>query len=192
MLEVYLDPCTVNSRKVLAGLDLVGAPFAPGLLPFDLTRGGNLFNFHATGNINQYAFYVQDGITAGDFLFNVGFRLDRYDGLVSKTEPEPRVGIAYNIKGTGTVLRIAYARTFETPFNENLLLSNATGVGGLAQNVFGVNAVTIQPGFRNQFNAGFQQAIGKFLLWHPTAATVRPESFKPPRVKPIGLDACVG
>src|SRR5262249_32621880 len=27
MLEVYLDPCTVNSRKVLAGLDLVGMPF---------------------------------------------------------------------------------------------------------------------------------------------------------------------
>jgi glutathione S-transferase len=27
MLQVHLDPCTVNSRKVLAGLDLLGAPF---------------------------------------------------------------------------------------------------------------------------------------------------------------------
>ena len=27
MLKVYLDPCTVNCRKVLAGLDLVGAPY---------------------------------------------------------------------------------------------------------------------------------------------------------------------
>jgi glutathione S-transferase len=27
VLEVYLDPCTVNSRKVLAGLDLLGMPF---------------------------------------------------------------------------------------------------------------------------------------------------------------------
>lgn len=27
MLEVYLDPCTVNCRKVLAGLDLLGADF---------------------------------------------------------------------------------------------------------------------------------------------------------------------
>ena len=58
----------------------------------------------------------------------------------------------------------AYARTFETPFNENLILSSATGTGGLAQNVFGSNSVAINPGFRNQFNAGFQQAIGKFLL----------------------------
>jgi hypothetical protein len=139
-------------------------PFSPGLFPFDLTRNGNLFNFHGTGNINQYAFYFQDSISAGNFLFNVGFRLDHYVGLVSKTEPQPRLGIAYNIKRTGTVLRAAYARTMETPFNENLLLSSATGVGGLAQNVFGATAVAIQPGFRNQFNGGIQQAIGKLLL----------------------------
>jgi hypothetical protein len=52
----------------------------------------------------------------------------------------------------------------ETPFNENLLLSSATGLGGLAQNVFGSVGVPIAPGNRNQFNAGFQQAIGKYLL----------------------------
>jgi hypothetical protein len=139
-------------------------PFAPGLLPFDLTRGGSLFAFHDTANINQYAFYGQDDITLGNFQFNIGLRVERYDGLVSKSSPEPRVGIAYNVKKTGTVLRVAYARTFETPFNENLLLSSATGVGGLAQNVFGSTSVAIQPGFRNQFNTGFQQSIGKFLL----------------------------
>ncbi len=139
-------------------------PFAPGLFPFDLTRGGSLFAFHATGNINQYAFYAQDDITAGNFQFKIGLRVERYDGLVGKTSPEPRAGISYNIKKTGTVLRVAYARTFETPFNENLLLSSATGVGGLAQNIFGSTAVAVQPGFRNQFNTGFQQAIGKFLL----------------------------
>jgi hypothetical protein len=139
-------------------------PFAPGLLPFDLTRGGSLFAFHDTANISQYAFYGQDDIAAGNFLFKVGLRVEHYDGLVAKTSPEPRLGISYNVKKTGTVLRIAYARTFETPFNENLLLSSATGVGGLAQNVLGANSVPIDPGFRNQFNAGFQQAIGRFLL----------------------------
>lgn len=143
---------------------MIGTPFSPGLFPFDLTRGGKLFQFRADANINQYAFYAQDMITAGNFRFNLGFRLDRYDGLVSRTGPQPRLGIAYNIKKTGTVLRVAYARTFETPFNENLLLSNATGRGGLAQNVFGADAVPIDPGFRNQFNGGFQQAIGRFLL----------------------------
>jgi carboxypeptidase family protein len=140
------------------------APFAPGLLPFDLTRGGTLFAFHDTGNINQEAFYGQDEITLRNFQINFGLRVEHYDGLVSKSSPEPRAGIAYKIKKTGTVLRAAYARTFETPFNENLLLSSATGVGGLAQNVFGSTSTAIQPGFRNQFNTGFEQAISKFLM----------------------------
>jgi hypothetical protein len=144
--------------------DVTGTPFAPGLFPFDLTRRGKLFNFHATANINQYAFYAQDAVTLGNLVVTIGFRLDHYDGLVAKTSPQPRLGLAYNVKKTGTVLRAAYARTFETPFNENLLLSSGTGIGGLAQNVFGANGVAIQPGFRNQFNTGFQQAVGKFVL----------------------------
>jgi len=135
-----------------------------GLVPYDLTRGGTPFTFHASRNINQFAGYVQDAITAGDFLFNFGFRLERYNGVTSDNGVEPRGGIAYRFKQTGTVLRMAYARTFETPFNENLLLSSATGTGGLAQNVFGADSVTIRPGRRNQFNTGIQQAVGRFLL----------------------------
>ena len=138
-------------------------PFSPALLPYDLTRGGSLFFFHGAGNINQYAVYFQDEITLGRFLFTLGLRGDTYNGLSDKSAPEPRVGIAYNIKPSGTVLRVAYARTMETPFNENLLLSSATGIGGLAQTVFGSSSAAIQPGMRNQFNAGFQQALGRYI-----------------------------
>ena len=35
----------------------------------------------------------------------------------------PRLGIACNLKQTNTVLRVLYARTLESPFNENLILS---------------------------------------------------------------------
>ena len=45
-------------------------PFSPALLAYDLTRNGKLFNFHAASNINQYAFYAQDGITLGNLEFN--------------------------------------------------------------------------------------------------------------------------
>jgi hypothetical protein len=65
---------------------------------------------------------------------------------------------------TKTVLRLAYARTLETPFNENLVLSSGTGTGGLAENVFGSTSTPIQPGARNQFNAGLQQRIGRWLI----------------------------
>ncbi len=153
------DPANCASSGLLANPNL-----SPGLVPFDLTRGGRLFAFHASQNINQFAAYIQDSITAGHFVFNIGFRADHYAGITSNNGAEPRAGIAYNIKHTGTVLRAAYARTFETPFNENLLLSSATGAGGLDQNVFGASAVPISPGRRNQFNGGLQQALGKYLL----------------------------
>ncbi len=136
-----------------------------GLVPYDLTRGGSPFDFRAKHNINQAAFYATDQITLGNFSINAGLRDDQYNGIVSRNGVQPRLGLSYLLKPTGTVFRAAYSRTFETPFNENLLLSSATGAGGLAQNAFGSNgSIPIQPGFRNQFNVGFQQKIGKHVL----------------------------
>ena len=148
-----------------------GAGFAanpallPGLVPYDLTRGGSLFHFNDTGNVNQAAFYAQDSITLGRLTLNGGLRVDRYDGISQATSAEPRIGASYQIKATGTVLRGSFSHTMETPYNENLLLSSASGVGGLASNVFGAYASEpLQPGSRNQFNAGLQQAFGRYLL----------------------------
>lgn len=149
----------------IAANPLAANPFSVGLLPYDLTRTGHLFAFHDAANVNQYAGYAQDSINIGNLTFNIGFRLDHYVGLTTATGPQPRVGLAYKVKRTGTVLRAAYSRTFETPFNENLLLSSATGFGGLAGNVFGSTSVPIAPGFRNQFNTGLQQKVTRFLLF---------------------------
>lgn len=95
------------------------------LLPFDLTRGaGGLFPFNGHTDVKLLSLYVQDAITKGNWSVNVGLRGDIYNGLTSHKEAEPRVGIAYNVKKTNTVLRASYARILETPFNENLVLSS--------------------------------------------------------------------
>lgn len=163
---VALDLPTITDPALCVSVNPSYQPnpaLLPGLIPYDLTRGGQFFNFHDLHNINQFAFYAMDQITLGRLTVNVGFRDDQYNGLVSKNGPQPRLGLSYMIKRTGTVVRASYTRTFETPFNENLLLSSATGSGGLAQNGTGIS-IPIQPGFRNQFNAGVQQKIGKYLL----------------------------
>jgi hypothetical protein len=138
--------------------------FLPGLVPFDLTRNGILFDFNAKGNINEYAFYATDTITWGRLTLTPGLRITRYDGLSQAMGVQPRIGAAYLIKRTGTVLRASYARTLETPGNENLLLSSSTGsVGGLS-NVFGaVGQAPVPASRRNQFNAGFQQTFGRWV-----------------------------
>ncbi len=137
-----------------------------GLAPYDLTNGGRLFQFTGHGDIKEYAVYAQDNVTLGGFTFQAGLRGDVYRGIKGGQSAEPRIGISYLLKPTNTVFRISYAKFFETPYNENLLLSSTTGAGGLAGNVFGAfGDQALSPGTRNQYNAGIQQEISKHLVF---------------------------
>jgi hypothetical protein len=155
------DPTITNSASC-DPLGFTANPnLNPALVPFDLTRGGGLFNFHQTGGINEEAGYIQDNMTFGKFTAMTGLRFEYYDGLTSKSQAEPRIGLSYRIGKTNTVLRGSYARTMESPYNENLLLSGSSQVA----QIFGSTSdVTLKPGTRNQFNAGFQQALGRFAV----------------------------
>jgi Carboxypeptidase regulatory-like domain/TonB-dependent Receptor Plug Domain len=158
--------------------------FNPVLLPYDLTRscsdvsssvipgpcepGGGLFRFNGHTDVKELSLYIQDTITKGDWSFNLGIRGDIYNGLTKAQQVEPRLGIAYNLKPSNTVLRVSYARTLETPFNENLVLSSV----GCASDVLNPlllcsssGFTPITPGFRNEFHAGLQQAFGKHLMF---------------------------
>jgi hypothetical protein len=145
--------------------DPASADFLRGLLPFDLTRGGQQFNFRGHTDIKQEAFYAQDALTLGNATASFGVRFDNYDGITKGNLLQPRLGLSYHIKSTGTVLRGSFMRSFESPYNENLILSSVTGAGGLANGVLGdTSNLPLRPGARTQVNAGFQQAIGRHLL----------------------------
>ncbi len=135
-----------------------------GLVPYDLSRGGMPFQFNGAANINQYAFYIQDSIKLGNLQLQAGLRADSYHGIVTDSSAQPRAGFSYLIKRTGTVIRASYSRTFETPYNENLVLSSATGTGGLASNAFGAVSEPLHPGTRNQYNAGMEQSFGRYVV----------------------------
>jgi hypothetical protein len=136
------------------------------LLPFDLTRAGNLFPFRGHTDVKEVALYAQDTINEGNWAFNLGIRFDVYRGIVHDWQPEPRVGVAYNIKKTNTVLRVSYSRVLETPFNENLILASTGASNPIITDVIGGQSLQapIRSGQRNQFNAGFQQAFGKYAV----------------------------
>jgi hypothetical protein len=139
------------------------------LAPHDLITGGTAYEFHGHTDIKELAMYVQDTITVKGWSFNLGIRGDLYNGLAVARQAEPRVGIAYNLKPTNTVFKISYARTMETPFNENLVIAS-TGCSSpflaLLVPPPGVpcNLGAIVPGHRNEFHVGLQQAIGKYLV----------------------------
>jgi len=138
------------------------------LAPDDLTRGGTPYIFNQHTDIKELALYVRDNITVGNWSLNLGLRGDLYNGITSGGQAEPRLGIAYNVKRTNTILRVSYARTLESPFNENLILSSI----GCANPVLAPLLICTAPvpnplsvGFRNEFHAGLEQAFGKYLVF---------------------------
>ena len=158
---------TDTSQCVAAGYQPNSA-FNPVLVAYDLTRAGTEYSFFGHADVKEIALYVEDSIKAGNWLFNLGIRGDLYNGLATASQAEPRIGLSYSVKRTNTVLRSSYARTLETPFNENLVLSSQGCLNAVLSPLLacttGVQG-TLQPGFRNEFHAGLQQAFGKNLVF---------------------------
>lgn len=140
--------------------------FLANLLPYDLTRGGNSYKYFGHTDVKEAALYVQDQIKAGNFVVNLGIRGDFYNGLSIGRQAEPRLGVSYSVKQTGTVLRVSYARTLETPFNENLVLSSQGCANAVLNSLLNCQGGTdvVPPGYRNEFHAGFQQGFGAHLV----------------------------
>ena len=140
--------------------------FLEGMLPYDLTRGGKLYRFAGRANVNQLGLFGQDTMTLGHWTFSLGLRYDSYHGLTQGGGFQPRGAFSYLIEPTKTVIRGGYSHTIETPVNENLVVSSSTGPGGLASNLLQGSAEQqpIALGRRNQYDAGIQQSLGKWIL----------------------------
>jgi Carboxypeptidase regulatory-like domain/TonB-dependent Receptor Plug Domain len=160
------DGCQSNTPANANAPDSAQYPlFDPVLLPFDLTRSGALFPFFGHTDVKELGLFVQDTITLGNWSFNVGIRGDVYNGLSKAQQAEPRLGVAYNVKQSNTVLRVSYGRTLETPFNENLVLSSIGCNSDVISSLIPCVPVTLTPGFRNEFHAGLQQAFGSHVVF---------------------------
>jgi len=166
-VDVDGNPLAGYSSAESCGDNLANPAYIAILAPYDLTRGGNFFHYSGHTDVKELALYAQDQITLGNWLFNLGIREDLYNGLTKANQAEPRLGASYKIKRTNTVLRASYARTLETPFNENLVLSSEGCLNAVLNPLLacspGANG-TLQPGFKNEFHAGLQQAFGKNLV----------------------------
>ncbi len=163
---------TVTSQSQCGGALTANPNFLPILAPYDLTRptaSTGLYSFRGNADIRETSMYLQDAISVKDWTFNLGVRGDIYNGITSAQQAEPRLGISYNLKPTNSVLRISYARTMETPFNENLILAslgcNDSVIIGFQTNIAPcVVSAPLKPGHRNEFHVGLQQAFGRYLV----------------------------
>ncbi len=134
------------------------------LQPYDLTEGGSQYPFHGHTDVKEFAAYAQDAISAGPWSGNLGLRFDQYNGLAVANQVEPRMALSYKVKQTGTVLRVSYARTLESPFNENLIIASEGCNFAVIAALIPCTPAPNRPGFRNDFHAGFEQSLSKYAV----------------------------
>ena len=117
-----------------------------------------VFDGRATGQ--NLGLYIQDNFSPiADLHINAGVRFDRYKLLVEDTAVSPRLGVAYHVHNSGTVVRASYNRIFMPPFSENLLLSSSPQARALSADPDRAG-IDVQPERQHAYEVGVQQALG--------------------------------
>lgn len=122
------------------------------------------FNESRTGW--QGSAYFQDDYRATERLtLSLGVRFDSYNFLVSGNHVSPRLGAAFYIPKTRTVLRASIDRLIETPAVENLLLSSSekTRVFSPVEDDDDIRGAPVPLARSWQFDVGFQQQITRHV-----------------------------
>ncbi len=141
------DPAILNDPADPAHVFTLATPFA-----FNQKKTGKLVSWFAQDHLN-----LLEGLTV-----DAGLRYDHYNIVVQDDAWSPRIGIAYHVKGTRTVLRASYNRLFQTPPTENLLLSSSPQ-GALFSPLASSTLRAVPPERQNFYEVGAQQQIGKYI-----------------------------
>ncbi len=116
-----------------------------------------VFSFRGGVNGGQASIYLQDHFSLfRDLTVDVGARYDHFDLVDTAAQVSPRIGLAYHIEKTHSVVRAAYNRLFSPPPIEYSLLASFIGnnVPDPDLRVGNVRAYT-----QNYFEVGWQQEL---------------------------------
>jgi outer membrane receptor protein involved in Fe transport len=143
--------------------------FNPNLLPYDLTHGGTPFEFQASRTGVYGALYAQDTSHLGNLTVNAGLRYDDNRLFTTESQIQPRLGLAYFLPSTKTVLRASYDRMFITPEYENILFSSSAAAAALASPAvqasreLGGGQLFNRSERHDAYTVGLQQGVGSGL-----------------------------
>ena len=116
------------------------------------------FNFVDHRLDREQAMWAQDTMRFGNLTISAGLRWDHYSVIVRDHAFSPRLGLAWYIPKSDTVLRFSYDRAFQTPAIENLLLASSPKIEQLSTDVL---QLPVRPSRGNYLEAGFSQGLLK-------------------------------
>lgn len=123
------------------------------------------FRFADRKTGREISLFVQDRFRpVRNLTVEAGVRYDTYRLLVSSDEVSPRVGVAYYVGRTQTVIRASYNRFFTPPPRENLLLTSSAEAAALSPLALRGEAggKPVFPERQHAFEVGLQQQVTRF------------------------------
>jgi hypothetical protein len=110
-------------------------------------------------DLEQSAF-IEDLIRLGKWTINGGLRWDHYQLLLNQNAFSPRLSIGRYLPSIGMVLHASYDRVFQTPSNENILISSSDYIQSVN---FQVLKLPVKPSEGNYFEAGASKSVAEKL-----------------------------
>ncbi len=129
-----------------------------------LDSGATTFAFVSSRPDLEQSAYVQDLIRLGNWTVNAGLRWDHYQLLLNQNAVSPRVAISRYFPSVGVNIHFSYDRIFQTPSNENILLSSSPAAESINTSVPALQ-LPVQPSHGNYYELGATTAFfGKLRL----------------------------
>ncbi len=129
-----------------------------------LDSGATTFAFVGSRPDLEQSAYVQDLIRLGNWTVNAGLRWDHYQLLLNQNAVSPRVAISRYFPSLGVNVHFSYDRIFQTPSNENILLSSSPAAESIDTTVPALQ-LPVQPSHGNYYELGATTAfVGKLRL----------------------------
>ena len=127
------------------------------------------FAFSGTGTPSLVSAYVQDSMRLADRLtIDVGVRADWSRMLALASQVSPRLGVAYRVARTGTLVRASFGRFFQPPQAENLLLASSVEARVLSPFASGSGSgsggADLVPERQSAVETGVDQTLGPVRL----------------------------
>jgi hypothetical protein len=159
-------------------VDEAGNVFTNPVLQFSAS---NPFVFRDERTGRMVSAFVQDRFTPfANFTVDAGVRFDDYRLIIGDHAFSPRIGVAYSVPRTQTVIRASYNRLFQPPPAENLLLASSTEaaqLSPLAVTTGELGVKPILPDKEHVFEIGVQQQLSKYARLSVSAYNKQVRNF---------------
>lgn len=126
---------------------------------FDDDTPSSLTFLQSKPDLEQSAF-VEDLIRLGRWTISAGLRWDHYQLLLNQNAFSPRLSVSRYLPSLNTVFHFSYDRIFQTPSNENILISSSPLITSLNPQVL---RLPVKPSVGDYYEGGLTKAFSDRL-----------------------------